>query len=425
VWRRSVVVALAGLLAISAVIASGLVFVGRGRTPAPVAASGRELPVAAEVAWTRRVDGAVQATAAGDGLVLVATGDGITALSEVDGEVVWRRVNSAGAGDVERVAVVAGRVVVTQQGATGSTEVRAFDRENGTELWRTRGNDGSFSIVGPTHDPIIVGRSRVDDGTVLTLLDASDGTGLVDPIRLSGVEVVGGDFAAAPTDREVAVWSAHDLDVVAGPVDEFNLRSVAELDGGVVALDLEGRIVAFDDDGGRSDELVLVGSPESLDGAVAASDVDFVGVTSSGIGVVSGEVSVGFTVVDGRIETVWQRPGFVVEPVATAIGDRSALITRGGADGEIVESIIDPTTGSIVMPIEAPGPRERLSSLARNGFVVAPTVGASERVVSAVGYDGEPLWSLPLSPEADYEVTPVGVVIVEPASDGADVSFAR
>jgi hypothetical protein len=30
-----------------------------------------------------------------------------------------------------------------------------------------------------------------------------------------------------------------------------------------------------------------------------------------------------------------------------------------------------------------------------------------------------------LSPEADYEVTRLGIVIVEPAPDGVDVSVAR
>ncbi|WP_419477017.1 PQQ-binding-like beta-propeller repeat protein [Ilumatobacter sp.] len=425
VWRRPAVVAFAGLVVIAGVVTLVLAIAARGDETDPAIPSTPELATAAEVAWTRRVEGAVRATAAGDGLVVVATGDSIAALTEADGEVAWRRANAVDAGDVERVAVMAGHVVVTQQAASGATEVRAFDPADGTELWRTRGVDGSYSIVGPSHDPMIVGRARVDGGTLLTLLDAADGTPLAEPFRLSGVEVTDGDFGAAPSDRRVAVWSADSVDVVAGPVDAFNLRTVAELDGTIVALDLEGRIVAFDEDGRRADELRLVADDGSGDGADAIAEVDLVGVAGAGVGVVSGETSLGFAVVDGRIETVWQRPGHAGPPTPTSVGHLTVLTSADDGDPGIGETIIDVASGTSITTIVAPGPRERLSMLAWNGFVVAPAVGATERVVSGVGYDGRQLWSLPLSPEADYEVTRLGIVIVEPAPDGVDVSVAR
>lgn len=425
IGRRSALIAVVAIVAVIAVTAAAVVVpVARDEDAAPVPISALELPDGAQVRWTSRVDGVVETVAADDRLVVVASADELTVLAGADGQVVWRRVNAADAGEIERVAVIGGRVVAMQQTSVGTTEVRVFDPDTGTELWRTRGRDGTYSIAGAGHDPVIVGRTRVDRGTVLSVLDPADGSAVGEPVTLSGVEAVGNHFAVAPTERQVAVWSTDEFGVVAGPVDEFNLRTVAELDGAVVALDLEGRIVAFDAEGRRSDELVLVGTQESVDGGASIASVDLVGVTTAGTGIVSGESSLGFTVVDGRIETMWERSGFAAEPVATSVGERNVLVSQVG-NGEIVESILESETGAIVMPIDGPGPRERLSTLAWNGYVVSPTVGARERVVVATDYDGRQLWSLQLSPEADYAVTSGGIVVVEPTSGGTDVSFAR
>ena len=427
VRRRSIVAVAAGVLAVSVVIAVALVALLRGGESARSTSSAPELPSGAEIAWTNRVDGAVEATTVGEGLVVVASADGVTALSEGDGEVMWRRMHAAGAGDIRRVAVMGDRVVVTQQRPTGTTEVRAFDSGTGTEIWRTGGDDGTYSISGPVDGPAIVGRLRVDGGTVLTLLDPVDGSALGDPVRLSSVEATGDDLGVVPSDERVAVWSVRDGEIVAGPVDAFNLRTVAELDGSVVALDLEGRIVAFDEGGRRTDELLVVGNDSAPDGSAAIAQVDFVGVApSEQVGIVSGESSFGFTVVDGRIEIVWRRDGSVATPASTSIGDLSVLVGRDdGGDGAVGEVIIDPVSGRTVTAVEVPGPWERISTLGSNGFLVAPTVGATERIVSAVGYDGEPLWWLTLAPEADYDLVGGVVLIVEPTPDGDSLSVAR
>ncbi len=417
--RRGAVI-VGGSLIVALAVVLGAIVAPFGREPTPVATSAPMLPVAATIGWTTRFDAPVEATAVGEGLFVVASGDGVIALDD-DGAVVWRQMSAADAGGVKRIVVMGEHVVAMHQGTNGLTEVRAFDRADGTEVWRTRGGDGAYTISGPDHDPMIVGRTRVEGATLVTLVDPVDGSTIGDPLRLSAVAAVGDALAVESADRQVAIWSTDDVDFVTGPVDAFNLRAVAPIDGAVVALDLEGRIVAFDEGGERTDELLLVTGPGDAIGQVELAGV----VPDAGIGVISGESSLGFTVVGGQIATLWSRDGRVTSPVATSQGARSVLIVPGDVSGEISEVIIDPADGRSITTIDGTGRRERISTLAHNGYLVAPTVGAAEREIHAFGYDGAPLWSLSIAAEADYALMGGVIVVVENTSSGGSVSIAR
>lgn len=392
------------------------------RRPGATESTAPLLPSSATLSWTHQFDDAVEAAAVGDGVVVVGTAAGVTALALDDGEVLWHSDGDPTGPAVERIAVMGDRVVVQQQSPTGDNEVRSIDRLSGNDAWRSAG-DGNVTLAGPADDPLLVRRNRVDDATVLELIDPLDGMAIGEPVRMSGVTAVDGHLGIQPARRKVAVWSIDTNGLVAGPVDSFNLRTVAPLDGSIVALDLDGRIVAFDEQGTRTDELPLVGAGgDEGDGASARFDLAGI-VPTARIGIVAGDSSTGFTVADGRIEAVWRRDGRVTSPVATVEGDRSLLIA--GADaGAIRETVIDPATGRTIGEIRV-ARRERVSMLGRNGYVVAPAVEDPERVVEGFGYDGRRLWSLVVPPEADYEVVGGVVMLVEETSAGGSVSIAR
>ena len=94
------------------------------------------------------------------------------------------------------------------------------------------------------------------------------------------------------------------MEVVAGPVDAFDLRAVAAVDGIVVALDLDGRIAAFGDAGVRTDEQ-LVAPPAGSSPDVRA---DLAGVASQ-VAIVAGDVSLGSAVLAGDWVTSHERLG--------------------------------------------------------------------------------------------------------------------
>ena len=216
------------------------------------------VPAAADVAWTTEVRGVVDDIAVGGDVVVVTTAEGVHGLRQDDGTVSWERLFDGTVPVVDRVAIVDGHFVMQQRAPGGRSVVRVLDAASGADVWDSLDLDGSLTVAGPPERPVLVRRTRVDDSTMLELVDAATGAALGDPVRLSAVTAAGDHFAVQPSDRRVAAWSVGEREVVAGPVDSFNLRTVAPLRGAIVALDLEGRIVAFDERGRRADEQPFV-----------------------------------------------------------------------------------------------------------------------------------------------------------------------
>ncbi len=352
-------------------------------------------------------------------MLVVGASGGLTAFELETGQPVWSRPQALGGRDtpIDQIAIVADVILVQLPGPGTGSEVAAFDRLTGGEMWRTGADDGRHTLIDPNGQPLLLRRRRVDDGNVVELIDPLDGQPLGDPLPLSSVTAVGRDLGVQPAERTVAIWSPDLMEVVAGPVDAFDLRAVAALDGAVVALDLDGRIAAFDDAGVRTDEQ-LVAPP-----AGSAPDVraDLAGVASP-VAIVAGEVSLGFTVEAGDIVVAWERAGRVGGPLVTDRGTLG-LIVEPLADGERRETIIDVIEGVTISELDAG--RERLPLLARNGYVLAPDLAADERMLDAYDYDGRRLWSLPIGPGAEYELLDDAVVTLDRSTAGSVLTVAR
>lgn len=408
-----------GVLVAAAVAAAAAILLPAGDT-AQAVTSAPAVPAAAEVAWTSSVAGTVDELAVGSGVVVVTTADVVRAFDLDDGTALWER--ELGDRTFDRVAVIDDRFVMQERAPGGRSVVRVVDAMTGDDVWDSFDLDGVDTIAGPPEEPLIVRRTRVDDATEMAIIDAESGVPVGDPVRLSPVTAAGALFAVQPSDRRVAVWSPDDATVVAGPVDSFDLRTVAALRGSVVALDLEGRIVVFDETGLRADEQPF--QSDAFGEFTGRAELAGV-VESAGVGIIASGSSLGFSVDDARIETVWQRPGRVLAPVETEAGPRSVLVGPTEPSGEIRETIIDPADGSTVAVTDLDGKRERGPLLGHDGYVLAPAVGAAERVVEAFDHDGSRRWSLTIPAGARYEILGGVLVIVERTADGASVSVAR
>lgn len=403
------------------VLVAGAVVVGVSLRPSPGTVADPSVPVvaaAADTRWTVSFDGSVEDVGIGGDVVAVAVGPEIVVLDVASGEERWRLTQDDPDVDVDRVAIVGDGVVVQQRGATGRSEVRAFSLDAGTPVWDTVDADGVVTISGTDDDPLLFRRTQQGGEATLELVDASTGAA-ADPMRLSGITAAGDDIAVQPTDRHVAIWSRRDREVVTGQVDEFNLRMATPYADGIVALDKEGRLVLFDEDGRRADERPFVSDAFGE----FSSRPELAGVVG-GIGIVASGITVGFELSGGAIEPVWRREGRMAPPVATASG-AFAVLVGPEPDGQLRESIVDPTDGSTLVVTDPDGKRERSPLIGRDAYVLAPTIGAPTRVVSAFGYDGGALWSLEVPAGAAYDIGHGVVVVVEREPTGSRVSLAR
>ena len=357
--------------------------------------------------------------AVADDLVIVGAAGGLTVLELADGREVWSRPELLGGRDIEidRIAVSDDRILVQVSSVAGS-DVRAFDLASGVELWSSDGGGGASTIQDATDRPSVLRRSRVDGRSVGQLIDTETGTPMGEPMTLSSVSAMGRHLGVEPADRQVATWSIDRQEIVAGPVDSFGLRAVAPLEGAVVALDLDGRIAAFDEDGLRVDER-LVAVPDG-DTTVRA---DLLGVTgSTSTAVVGSDTSIGFTVEGDDIVVRWQRDGRASELLDVGWGT-AALLVESDAAGPARVSIVDATSGQTVAT--PPDGRERLPVLGSNGYLAAPEPGSNQRVVEAFDYDDRPLWSLTVADDADWDLLDDAVIVVERTLTSSVLTVAR
>ncbi|NNE11070.1 MAG: PQQ-binding-like beta-propeller repeat protein [Ilumatobacter sp.] len=373
------------------------------------------VPTSLETSWSIPVGAVVEQVGVGEGVVVATlSGDSddaaLVAFDLAGGTELWRRSVDLPARGADAVEVLGDRVVVERRSPGGATGVTVFDRLTGDEVW-TADAEATYQLRGEAGRRFLVRLSRPDDVSLLELVSPVDGAIVGGPIEVGAVSVAGLDVVAQQFPREqVGIWSVEELATVAGPVPQFNLRTVAALDGAVVALDLERRIVAFDRDGNRIDERLF----ESDAFGEFRSRAELAGVVpGTGIGVVSSGSSLGFEVRDGRIETVWERPGRAGRPVTTAAGPVSLLVGPRGASGEIDDTLIDPRTGETLVVTDEGTTRETEPILGHEAYVAAPEIGAAERRLEAFNYDGQPLWDLVIEASAGYLVADGAVVVVE------------
>lgn len=373
---------------------------------------------AAETRWTIEFDAQVDDVGLGSDTVAIAVDGELVAVDIESGDERWRRPPTASDVDVDRVAVIDGHVFV-QQREGGRSELRAYSADTGELQWDTVGDDGVVIISGRDDDALLVRRIQVGGRATVEILEPTTGEPVTDVLRLSGVTAAGDDIAVQPSDRRVAIWSRQAGAVVASTVDEFNLRMVTDVGAGVVALDREGRVILFDDDGRRVDERPFVSDAFGE----FTSRPELVGVVD-GIGVIASGTTIGFDLADGSIEPVWSREGRAQPPVMTASGPVAVLVGPEPS-GQIRETLIDPIDGSTIVVTDPDGKRERSPVLGHNGYVLAPIIGAPTRTLSAFDYDGSELWSMDLPPVATFELAHEVVVVVERDAGGSAVGLAR
>lgn len=384
------------------------------------------IPEGASPLWERDVDGAVDDVGVGADLVVVAAAGAVEALESSTGD---RRWTTPIDGDVDRVTVVDERVLVELRTGDGRAEVRALDSVTGAVVWSSADDEGVVSVSGPDDDVVVLHRVQVETDAVVAVLDPTTGEAVAEPFTLSGVTASGTDLAVAPTSRTVAIWSRRDRAVVTSSVGSFSLRMAAPYDGAIVALDREDRVVLFDADGRRADESPFTGDERGgstglvqLAGVVDGTPI---AVVSGRRGTLGSDSTVGYSVDGGSIGVAWERPGNVDPPVTTVDGPVALLVGPDPTSGQTRSSIIDPVDGRTIAVTDADGPREREPVLGHNAFVVAPTIGAPTRVLTAHRYDGETIWSAELPTEAAYELAHGSLVLVESSPGGSSVSLAR
>lgn len=414
--RRVVVLSLIVVLALGAAGAlAATVFRSDG---SPAARTAPLVAESAEPAWVRSIDGAIDDVGVGAETVVVAAAGTVEALEAASGELRWSAPVDV---DVDRVTVVDGQVVVEGRTDRGRALVVVHDGLTGDEVWNSADEVGVVSVSGGDDDALLFRRTQADGDAVLEVLDPTTGSVVGDPLTLSGVTASGSDLAVALTDRTVAIWSRAELEVVTGEVGAFNLRMAAPFDGRVVSLDREGRLILFDEDGRRVDETPVV----AADSGGSSGPMQLAGVVDDEpIAVVSAGSTIGYSIADDSIEIAWERFGTTGTPVSTEDGPFAVLV--GPLDTiETRTMIIDPVTGRTVAVADAAGSPERPPILGHNAFVLAPTIGAPERVLAAYDYDGDQLWSTVVPAGAGYEVAHGVVVVAQTGAEGSRVSLAR
>jgi len=380
------------------------------------------IPEQVDPLWAADVDGLVGAVAIGDDVLVASTnvGSGLRAFDLLTGVERWSRTWTDVDRDIAGLALIDDSVVVQQRGPVGAPTVKVIDATTGEDRWSSSA-DSSYSIVEAPGGHAILRRFRDGGSTRAELIDPMTGSAVGDAITVSDVSVPGPFLGAEFERRAVVVWSVESglLDVPA--VDSFGLRTIAPLGDSVVGLDLEARIVAFDADGRRADERPFVSDAFGD----FAGRADLVGVVEGAdVGIIGSGSSVGFTVTDGSIETVWRRSGRASRPVVTADGPIGLLVGPDESSGEINATIIDPATGETIATTDVGMTREIGPLLGHNAYVVAPELGAADRMFAAHRYDGVELWSLSVPEGVEVQVSHGVVALVDRWADGDNIVVA-
>jgi PQQ-like domain len=385
------------------------------------------IPDRVDERWTLDFDELIGEVAFGGGLALVflPSAGSVVAFDMGTGAERWRHAIGADKSGVSRIAVSGDRVLVQPNGPSGDGGIVALDRISGDEIWAADAGAG-YRLVGPDTAARVVrafGGGAADRTQRLEPIDAADGTVAGKPILVAEVAVPGtDDMARRVSDRRATIWSWDEMADIAGPIDTFNLAAIAAVDDAVVALDFDGRIVAFDQNGDRTDERPFESDAfGEFTGRATLAGV----VPDRNLGIIASGSSLGFRIADGQIDTAWKREGRALQPVPTEIGPISVLIGPEPGSGEINDSLIDAVSGETIRVTDAGETREREPILGHNAYVLAPEIGAGERELTALRYDGTELWTMPIPRSARYSFVDGTVVLIERASTGSAVTVAH
>jgi len=365
------------------------------------------LPRQAEQLWTSVVDSHVDQVEVSATAVLLLTSTELVASDLTTGEQLWSRPLSDSA--LRRgLFVIDTTVALVETLADGTTTTSAVDQQTGTLLWS---RSGSGQILGAT-DRWLYEFSETESGDRLVPRDPSTGERAVEELTVLSVDLDGPTpcVVEIADDGRLVVRKLESEQPGGVRVDSYEIRELASVGDSLVGFDAEATIIAFDQHGERSDERPFVSNAFG----------DFVnraelvgGVPGHNVGIVSSGTSIGFEILDGQIELLWELAGRVGRPVLTEIGPVSVARLVDQTTGEIDMALIDPIDGTVMIITDVGETREADPVVAVNGFLIAPAAGSAIRELSAVGFDGAPWWSVMIPRFGSYVVDEQTVVVIE------------
>jgi hypothetical protein len=414
--RREVVlcgVSVGAAVAVAAMLVGALL--AAGPTSSRITFAPR-LPSTVELRWSDEHETLVASVVIGGGLVVAASrGGDVIGYDEFTGDRRW--VVDIGSGtSIATLALIDDVVVVTDTQPGNRAQVHVIDVVTGEIRWRETSDALAYLASGRS----IFRLAPDGSGAGLQVLDLRDGTVRATFVRDPDQAYVAGPFVASIVDGRASLYDLDTLEPVGRPVIATNLRWLTVLDGQVVGLSERGAIVLFDRNGDPIDSATF-----SSD-AVGSVPPQLVGlVPDHRIAIRSSDTSAGFTVTDGAIEVVWEVDGFVGPPAHTDLGDLAVAQRFNNDTGDVDHAIIDVLTGQILREADSGATHEHDPVLGRDGYIVAPEIGAPDHEVSAVAYDGTELWSLSVpSDRGDYLVGDGVVVTIDRRDDGTSVIAA-
>lgn len=371
------------------------------------------LPTGVAERWRIELAGRVDQVRLGTDAVVLAAGALLLVADAATGDRRWERDLGA---PVEALWLIDDRVAVVLESGPRERTLIVVDDVTGAEQWRRVGDGGTrfFVEVGSVFELAPDGR---DGNLELRLLDPDNGAPL-DRVTVADEVVAPAPHVAASVADGIRLHALADLAPVAPSIDPFQLRSVTLVGGTVVGFDREATIVAYDAGGRRSDERPFV---SDAFGEFTGRAELVGGVPGNDVGVVASGSSLGFHVVGGRIEVAWTLSGRVGAPVVTDIGPVSVARVVDDETGEINLSLVDPRVGTTLAVTDAGLTRESDPIVGRDGYVVAPEIGAASRVVTAFDLDGRERWQLGIDLGADYHVGGGMIAVVVVGLDASSV----
>lgn len=363
------------------------------------------LPDRVDVRWRVAVDERVQRVALDADGVAMVTGSSVRFHDRTTGDQRWTRPISDSFADV---SFVDGAVaIIERRAATGTSTIALVDAATGDVRWSRSSLDSDFLRV----DGSLFERSTERRPRRIRLDRLAPATGIPDATTIVDERIdAAPPHLASPAGDRARLHLAATLEPASVAVDTFELQAIALVGDSVVGFDADAAIVAFDATGRRSDQRPFVGGAS---GGVAGRAVLVGGVPEHDVGIVAGGTSLGFRVVDGRIEEAWTVSGRVGPPVATERGPVSPARVVDPASGEIDIALVDPVDGRQLAVTDAGVTRELDPVVAWNGYLVAPQIGAAERIVAAFDFEGRERWRLTLPPGASFDAGQGLVAVVE------------
>lgn len=360
------------------------------------------LPSGADEAWAVDVGADAAVVAAGGGMLVAATEEGLTAYDADDGARLWEHRTDGGR--PVGVAVYDEAVILVETTARTVATLTGLDRE-GNVAWSRSGPSLTVDLL-PDRP---VEHSRADAVARVGVLDPATGDVVGRPAE--AVESATPEhYVVGRRDGELSVFDMRAGRWVDPAVGEFGLRTLVPVGEHVVALTDTSDIIVYDRTGKTLDQRTFV-SDAFGDFTGRAELVG--GVPGSDIGIVASGTSIGFDVSTGSIEVVWEVPGRVGTPVETLVGPVSVARVVDAETGEVDHSLVGAETGETMVVTDHGVTREAPPTIAANGYLAAPAVGDPSRLIAAHDFDGAQRWSLPLPAGAEYRLDDGALFVID------------